>query len=395
MITYNNSDVRVLLIQLANRITSNLKLKAKIKLGMLDGLSGQLLFLLLTEEHFPGTVGHKVLQNQLEHLQSGLITQHNINLGSGLTGIGLTFELMQKILGSDEDINEQIDLAVLERLEQQPWQGDYELLQGVTGLVHYAIQRKGYPTGKQLLDKCLDELFMLGQNIEANTIIWPTDEKSIFKLNPDTHPEINLGLAHGNFGTLAVLIKAYRLQQHTNLKEIIYKLSCYLLKQGKFSEKSSYFGYTNGDGKESRLGWCYGDLSNSLVLWHAGKALNDDEIMATAKKMALLAAKRKIENSSVDDMGLCHGASGNAVIFQSLYKAMNEKPLLDASNYWYSVLLNAFNSEKGLEALWRYNPPKKRYEESFGLLEGYAGIGLSLLSLLELDSSWKSLLLMD
>ena len=390
-----NTDKIIKQIQaLATKVAKNIIHEQE--LGLLKGLSGQLLFLILAEHHFPGTINCQTLKTQVARLQTELANvSYDFSLGSGISGIGMSFELIQKVLDDTSNINQEIDKALLKMLQNFKGNGEYELLQGLTGVMLYALHRLEHSTGQVLLDSSLQNLLNLGSNIDSTTLVWTTKSNSPFKIDFTQQSEFNLGTAHGNTGTLGVFIKIYKKEPTDKLKTVIQQLSHWLLKQGSFSSHDSYFGYTNGDTKQSRLAWCYGDLNNSLILWHAGRLLDDSFITARAKQIALLAAKRRLENSGVDDFGLCHGASGNAVIFQTLYREMQEQSLLDAANYWFSLLIEAANSEKAANALWRYNPTKQNYVECFGLLEGYAGIGLSLLSLLGFDTSWQNCLLMD
>lgn len=366
-------------------------------IGLINGLSGQLLFLIYAECNLPNSINNEFLQQQLFRLQTNLKEQvfSHHSLTYGLSGIGLCFELIQQLLGNDENINEEIDLRLLSIIKDYPKTGEYELLQGVAGIVLYALQRLQYSTGEQLLDRSLDLLLNLKVNVGDLGVVWPTNNQSPFRFKTDDTLEFNLGLAHGNFGVLGVLNKVYQQRPTSYLKGIIEQHSQWLVQQGAFTDQVNYFGYCCDDNKTSRLAWCYGDLSNALVLWHAGKITKNETIMAVAKKIAKLAATRRLENSGVTDAGLCHGFSGNAVIFQTLYNEMQDKMLKEASDYWYSLLHKALSSGDDLKALWRFNPVNNEYEECFGLLEGYAGIGLALLSQFGFNNDWQTCLLMD
>jgi hypothetical protein len=382
-----------LLLKLVNKVAANLAQEQN--LGLLTGLSGQLLFLTMAEQSIPGIVDTKLLQEQFNRLQLNLASQSSdISLSAGIAGIGLMFELVQEAIGDNTDINLTIDECLIKRLAGTPWQGEYELLRGLSGFLLYAVFRKKSAKGKILLDAVLTQLLnrklMLGDGVA-----WATEKTSIYQLNSNNDIETNLGLAHGNTGTLRVLTMAYQQYPSIQLKSIIHKHSTWLLSQGIENIQGSCFGYYSGDTRQSRLAWCYGDLSNSLVLWHAGKALNDPHIMNRARNIALLSAKRRMKTSGVTDMGLCHGASGNAILFSTLYSELGEQSLHDASNYWFSLLFNSADSENDLCAYWMHNCIENKYVESFSLLEGYPGIGLALLSQLGFNTSWKTCLLMD
>lgn len=385
--------IKYLLVLLAHKISK--KLDGEEKLGLLDGLSGQLLFLIRVEQSIPGTVDVSLLQQQFDRLQKNLsIHPFDISLSTGITGIGLMFELINDLFDCETDINSDIDQLLIKALRKTPWTGEYELLRGLTGFLLYALHRVEKTGNKELFDLVLAHLLARKHRVKGG-ITWLTGVDSLYLLNQGHQAETNLGLAHGNAGTLRVLTKAYHQCPSEDLKYIIQQHSDWFLEQGRSGYQGSYFGCFGGDTRQSRLAWCYGDLSNSLVLWHTGEALNNFKIKQYARKIALHSARRCLETSGVTDMGLCHGASGNAVIFNTLYQQMGEPTLQQASDYWLAHVFMAANSDKGLNALFRYDPLEGSYQESFGLLEGYAGIGLALLSLADYDKRWQSALLMD
>ncbi|CAH9050137.1 hypothetical protein PSECIP111854_00468 [Pseudoalteromonas sp. CIP111854] len=391
-LSHKNKAIKVLEL-IIQKITSTII--SEQHAGLFTGMSGQLLFLVYAEMSIPNSVDNKLIQNCIDKIQRALKSQSlNMGLTSGVSGIGLTLELIQRIIDEPANLNESLDLHLISVLEDESEQIEYELLQGLTGVLLYALNRSQWATGEKLLNIVLEQL--INKKIELSEgLAWPTHITSNFRFSASQDVEFNLGLAHGNAGTLGVLTKVYQKYPTEKLREVIKNHAYWMLSQGIVKADHSYFGYCNNDEKNSRLAWCYGDLCNSLVLWHAGKILGNDFIMNTAQKIALVAASLKLESSGVVDMALCHGAGGNAVIFQSLYFHMKLEPLKKASIYWYTLLLDSTDTAKGLDSLWQFNSVNNSYQENFNLLEGYAGIGLALLSSLDFDSSWQTCLLMD
>ncbi len=384
-----------LIKQLANKVANHINDESHT--GLLSGTSGQLLFLLLTENNLPGTVDHQLLQQQIERLQTSLqTTNFNPGLTSGLCGIGLAFEFIQQALGESDDINQQLDLSLLKIMSQPVWQGEYELLQGLSGFILYALHRLDHPTGQQVLDKAMQQLLALKTD-QPDGIAWATRNESPFKLNHSLQTEFNLSLAHGNIGVLGVLTQVYQRQPTDELKAIIQQLSHWLLKQGSFNGQDSYFGSYAGDANSARLGWCYGDLMNSLMLWHSGKALNDSNMMTQAKEIALLAAQYPLAESRVADAGLCHGGLGIALILDTLHQHMQDETLKMSADRWFDLSLNAVQTDdqtdETLQGFWYYNPIEGKKVECFGFLEGYAGMGMALFAPAGFDTDWKQCLL--
>lgn len=380
---------------LVNKVTSICPIEQD--LGLLNGLSGHLLFLSSVEKCMPGTIEPSAFQSQFDRLHESLGGDiKNISLGDGLTGIGFAFELILQILDLDENINEDIDLFLSRVIQHFSSKNDYELLNGLTGILWYAVQRYEHKTGAELFHAALELLLNLKIDLAEQGIAWSTPENSSFRFDKTKDVEFNLGLAHGNFGVLAVLVRAFEKEPSKQLEQSIERLVTWLIAQGTITNKVSCYGYCCGDEKKSRLAWCYGDLTGALVLWRAGKALNDSKVQTKAKAIAELAAGRRIDNSDVADAGLCHGFAGNAVLFQNLYQQMQSDSLKVASDYWYALLDDALESDvEHFKGAWRFDPISGEYKECFGLLEGYSGIGLALLSRHHFVSEWQTCLLMD
>jgi len=92
----------------------------------------------------------------------------------------------------------------------------------------------------------------------------------------------------------------------------------------------------------------------------------------------------------LSDHAICHGYSGAALIFAAAAQESGDAELLRVSNMLVDVVLENFNRDSKLGYRAR---TLEGLTDSFSLLEGAAGIGLSLLTLAgACDSSWMNYL---
>ncbi len=171
-----------------------------------------------------------------------------------------------------------------------------------------------------------------------------------------------------------------------------------VLQQQDVKRWHSYFANLNSLPAKSRLGWCYGDLTIALTLARAGKLLQRQSYIELAQAIALHAASRDAVDAQIHDHGLCHGSSGLALIFKLLYRELRLPQLLVAATHWQNFYLQQF-LQQGPSALYKWvgdiaAGDRKKRAEDFGLLEGYAGVGLSLLVSLEQEPDWVDALLL-
>ena len=116
-----------------------------------------------------------------------------------------------------------------------------------------------------------------------------------------------------------------------------------------------------------------------------------------AYRILLHAAERRdlVENM-VYDAGICHGAAGIALVFNILYQEAGLTQYREAAAHWLDVCLNMSYHRDGIAGYreWRL-PEYGGWKNTPGLLNGVAGIGLSLLSFVsDQEPSWAGSLLL-
>lgn len=157
---------------------------------------------------------------------------------------------------------------------------------------------------------------------------------------------------------------------------------------------NSVFPYFSAPGQgpvqaDSRLAWCYGDLGIATVVLLAARAAGRADWELEALRVAEHAARRPFCESGVEDGMFCHGAAGNAHLFNRLYQATRHPGLRHAAQHWYERTLDysdPANGPTGYVCVVRDPPDAPTDEteiiaaESYGLAVGVAGVALVLLA---------------
>lgn len=366
--------------------------------GLLSGLTGELLFLYQLSQYNSELVDETIFNKKLEFLQTNLsFSVGHPDLSSGLSGQGWFLEYINQAqkAGYDPELCEEIDEILFNVLSIDNWNGEIEMVLGLSGIAMYAGRRQLQYSSKSLFEKIIKHFEDSAIQISENTLSWSQPRHSVYRFNKEEPEavEYNLGLAHGVPSIIAAILPALKIPSLFDRTKRLLIQSCDWLLEQELNEedKISCFGTSCNDKQGSRLGWCYGDLTIALTLARVGNALEMPSYINRAKQISLHAALRDSEQAMIQDAGLCHGSAGLSLIFQLLNQKLNVPELLAAANKWLDYTLELYQKQN-LPGFYRYY--NHSYEEDTSLLMGYAGIGLCLLSALGEDADWADSLLM-
>ncbi|NQZ06598.1 MAG: lanthionine synthetase C family protein [Algicola sp.] len=318
------------------------------------------------------------------------------SLYSGLSGIAWTIDYLQHNSGEPfEDYNEELDQHFDQLLSTQVWQGEYELITGLCGIGLYGLGRCDIDSGHKIAEKVIHHIIALAHT-DSNGTYWATDANSAYGHVDENTEEVNLGLAHGTTGVIALLSKAVK--KHVLLTQTapLLKSACeWLLAQKNDDPAQGYFSYNNLKQCQSRLGWCYGDLSNAYVLYKSGLVLQNKALADAALSIALATCKRKKDQSGMVDASFCHGSAGIMFMYQRLFFYCGDEYFKEAAQYWLAQTLELADSAEDLSGFNYYRGRDKTVEENLGFLEGYSGIGLALLASIQTkEPDWDEVLML-
>lgn len=398
MPSFDKATVEKIIVEIFNEI--NKKNEEKESLGILDGECGYILFSWYLAKYFPQIVTPSYIEEKLNIMQDKLQSKKlEPGICRGLSGIGWLFEL---ILQEQEDcynpeFNRVVDLHLENLTNDYKWRGEIEYVMGLSGLSVYAGRRLLKNEGHRLLSNIVNYYYHSFISIKKDQISWSTPVGSVYRFNNLTNGnEYNLGIAHGVPGIILSLIPALNMSALKDKStEMIYKACNWLIDQQECQggKSSNFYGYLAGDNGNSRLGWCYGDLGIALTLARAGNALNNVYIKEQALRIAISAAQRDVYSAQVVDAGICHGSSGLAIMFYFINDILPHPKLQEAIHYWTGQIILSYKVQ-GLKGLDFYVSYDNQFESNRSILNGYSGIGLVLLAMLDIEPNWGDLLLL-
>jgi len=331
---------------------------------------------------------------------------NNPSLFAGYTGIAWTVDHLQSLgfIEGNEDLNEDVDDALLRFLEGDPRQHLCELIVGLVGYGMYGVGRAHLPKGRAIITRVL-ELLEASAEWHGAQVTWFTPPELLYALARETHPNgcYNLGLSHGVPGAVGFLAEAAALGESRAIP-LLEGAVDWLLAQRRLHEDGSSFAYSFYPGEPrlgTRVAWCYGDLGISAVLLLAARIMDRPHWETAALALARATAARPVETSGAVDGSLCHGWFGNAHIFNRLWQATGEDEFHRAFLAWFEKGLAMVQPGKFMGGYSTYHPydaQMRLREDPFvaeaGLLEGSAGIGLALMAALApMEPAWDAHLL--
>jgi hypothetical protein len=303
----------------------------------------------------------------------------------------------------DEHINDLTALklaAANERMNrgELTWPSEYDLISGITGLGVYHLVRHG-PAGSGMTTAVLDYLVALAEPVRQHGVSLPGWWSGT---GPASTPDpawadghLNLGMAHGIAGVLALLSGAMRagiqVQGHAEaVSELCATFDRY--RQGSSAcpwwppmiSFGEYIRGTVNEQRQARPSWCYGTPGHARAQQLAGLALGDHERMRVAEHALAGCVLDRQVTGLLADASLCHGWAGVVQAVRRVTSdAADPSPLQAALR----------TARRGMEdQLTRTGPPA-----CAGLLEGRSGIMLAQDDLSETGSeppAWDACLLL-
>ncbi len=401
-----NKLLLVKLEEIDDYLTNNYECISSI--GGLTGLSGIATFhfhyaRLLNNEKIENHA-YKLIKLCVDKIDNGF---DSFNYTEGISGFGWILDRLEQdnFLNSPNDsllapLNELIYSNML--LNNKI--GNLDFLAGTIGHSMFFLKRYECTKDsvlknryKEYLLTIIDHIGKLRRN-NNNNLLWETiiNRKTLER-------GCNLGLSHGISGILIFLSKLYGFSDFRNRVEpmIIEGVNYLISKKGKSSDFSFFPNYINesgGQDEKSRLGWCYGDLGIALAIWYCGKALSDTKIKDVAMEILLIAGKRKdVTETFIVDSGLCHGAFGVAQIYNRMSVETNTTKFKEYAEFWIAEGLKMVKSNVTTHAgFLQFQGQDSKWKGKQNLLEGIAGIGLTIISqLTNLESNWDECLLIS
>lgn len=393
-------------------ITNLINQTSIVKDGLLSGNLGKALFYFYLYQFSSNEeykkVGQEIITGIFDTLSnhtSKLVRE--ISLSNGLTGMAWSLNILSEEKLIKYDINEflaTIDQSLSNALPNHIEENNLDFLHSSIGALAYLADRT------KMNPKLKDHLEVYAKSLQGKMEEYKgggafIKSQYFYKnFNFGNANDVNLSLSHGFCSIMLVLVSIYEkgIAQKT-IQDIIEKGIAFILgimKIDNFGKiKSSIFPSNiitslpldhedNFRFYEQRMGWCYGDLNQLLLLYKAGNLLNRKDWIDIANHVGTFTLMKKdFESSQIKDCYLCHGSAGVAIFYKALYRVSGNDQYLDGYEYWMEKTI-LYLEEMFNDNTLPGNP--------CSFLEGLAGTGLALMSYLqEGNNKWEKFLLLQ
>jgi len=348
-----------------------------------DGLVGGTIGLALYYYHCGRVLDEDSLTDRGETLLNGVFEVLNAG-GQGLRGPWLSiggagFAYVVNYLRQHEfiDIDAEDELTILDDVLFHSAVDEYrrdniDFLHGAMGIQHYFASREQTADINSYVNRLVEHA--LEKPVRTDHGIWVRN----FGMESHGNTEINFGLSHGLSGYLLTLIEALpHLRRKRRAINTIRQGIDFIMKHQfpvdysanecsffplRFNETDTEFH------RQNRLGWCYGDLNELLLLYRAGRALDDNRYIQVADNMGVQVVTRRSYDATLsEDSHFCHGSSGLAQFYKCLFRETGNWIYSEAYHHWMDVTLELVAGELA-------NDPYAVNDTS--LLQGWTGVAL-------------------
>lgn len=282
----------------------------------------------------------------------------------GFAGIAWVVEHLAAGEAEGDDLNAEIDAALLAALERGPWRGEVDLTGGLVGWGVYALERLPRSPAAAMLP------LLVARLAESGPI---ADDP---------------GMAHGEAGTVAFLARVAT--EGPPGLEVGPQLAAAV--DGVLGRLAA----GEGDGD---LAWCAGEAGASAALLAAARAAGRADWETAALRLARAAARRYEADAAGFDAGLCHGTAGLSHLFHRFHQATGEPLFADAARRWLAHTLELRRPGEGIGGFLRRGRSAEGgpgWQADPGFLGGAAGVGLALLAATTpVEPAWDRLLLLS
>lgn len=387
-------------------------------LAMVEGYPSLIIFFATLDHLFPehkwDVIAHSCMLKIKESIDKAGVPKH-ASLYGGLAGLchAIRFASKQgtryeKILHKLDDILlEQIKTQYILPLKEQILGGkatdprQYELIQGVSGVGLYLLQKSLPSKFREILEEVISLLIALTHPIRIGNHEVPgwyiPYEMQFSESDKKNYPagNFNMGLSHGITGVLGFLaIASLNGINLPNQKEAMQRISHWLTSKCSIEEEKLFYKArvafeeeVNGIPEKiisshNREAWCYGTPGVARVLYLAGKALHDDELKSFSIKTFSSLFERPRETWNLPGPTICHGIAGLLLVTHFMAEDSQNLYLISKKNLLQNILTEYFdpNTPFGFTDFELCKDQSYAKINMSGLLTGAVGVWLSLLT---------------
>ncbi len=352
---------------------------------------------------------HRALAIEAARLSGDLIAHVPLGpqLYGGLAGVAWPLAHLERLGITDDafDLGNVDDLLI--ECVSDAVTPHFDLISGTVGLGIYFLERLPTRPAIEGLRKVIQRLEDTGESDDSG-LRWLTSPEFVPPTQRGDFPagKYDLGLAHGVPGVIAFLAIALMNGADRQPTEGMLRAAVkWLVALERPDTSRGAYGVVIDARKPKtplrrRAAWCYGDPGIAIALLLAAQALRDSNLRHRAHRLARGAAVlAEEERDSVVDTSLCHGSAGLAHLFGILGDALDDEELRARSDAWHATTIELRRPGEGIAGYYfsKWDNGNRRRVADPTVLQGAAGVGLSLLSALDpnSDRSWDRLLLLS
>ncbi len=297
---------------------------------------------------------------------------------------------------------------------------DYDCINGISGILYYLLHTDFNKLDKIKLQKLIEFLInctKVHEYKKCEVINFHLEKNALFlEEDRERYPlgNINFGLAHGMSGPLIALVESYKLGLYNldilkaaiNKIVSVYKKFEYIENGIPYYPRQLDFNDYISDNKAKNFNnasWCYGNVSNALVLLKTSKLLHEKDESFRYENYLLNIINQNYRDYFFEFSVLCHGSASIIAEQISLYETTYNKSFLDnlnrniekmkeiyliKNNYFLDLDEIDLNSKKGIAEI-------QGYKDDLSFLYGIGGIFLVLLDVLIGDMKYKEILMIS
>ncbi len=281
----------------------------------------------------------------------------------------------------------------------------YDLAQGRTGVLLYALSQSETESGRRLVAAIVQSLWTTRETDPHETWLTPPTALDAEVRREYPFGIYNLGLAHGTPGAISVLSRVRGGAETEARAAALLRTALDDLFARRRPDAQPEFPYwVSVDQQKLRAGprvaWCYGDLGVAMALLMAGRRAGAAGMCSAAVELALRTVEQARGAADGLDAMLCHGAMGHAHLYNRLFFATGEPRFRDAALEWLDRTLALCRRGEGIAgfaaAVAPHGGDGRASHPVPGFLTGAAGLVLGLLAFVtELEPAWDAVLLAD
>ncbi|MFD2563785.1 lanthionine synthetase C family protein [Aquimarina rubra] len=380
----------------------------KEHIGVLSGISGislfQFYYARFVEDEKIADIGVDTISETIQRMNDGYSFP---TFCTGIAGAGWVLELLneEEFIDIDNDqLLSDLDTFLFESMNTDIKNEYFDFLHGALGYGYYFLKRY-QNTGSESLKQRYKEYILKLINALKNSA--HEDERGVFWMyelhKKDNLHGANLSLSHGMASVINFLSRLYPYQDFQEVvRDLLINATTFVVncKYPDETQSSLFPSWVYPEMEEytnSRLAWCYGDLGIGISLWKVGKALKNQEYCDLAIHTLKHAAKRRnAEEARINDTGLCHGMFGIISIFDYMHKETKETIFKETADFWINEALKMDIHKDSYIGYKQWRGDLEQWKNETNLLEGIAGIGLSMISyLMPSENKWAECLMIS